>query len=66
MKLDGYISAGTISLDNALLNVAKKLKMTRSEFWEMRDIEGNTNLADVDTLNKVQLLITLAGKLYKR
>jgi hypothetical protein len=66
MKLEGYISAGTISLDNALLNVARKLKMTRSEFWEMKDIEGNKKLADVGVANKIQLLITLANKLYKQ
>ena len=67
MELKGYTRNNQAKAGNAILNLAQKLKLERSEMWalinEYQQVKGLDALTPANT---VDILIDFANKLYKR
>lgn len=66
MEVKGYISVSEQGLNNAIMNLEQKLKLpirwedSKSPFFHKRTMN------EVDELDRLTYVVTLANKLYKR
>ena len=69
MELTGLTNGSEDHLNIAILNLARKLKMERSAFWQIANsLAGReiTNLNQLTVAKRVDWLIGLGYNLYKR
>ena len=64
MKLEGYTNANPHMISNAILNLARRLKMDRDSMWQIVNglQPGCASLTDLTPANMLDLLVTLANK----